>query len=290
MQTVRGSCHLSVALRGVTRPIVNLQVSGQRRLPLHLRAVDVQAQNRETSQATQDAAARETMFNRIAPVYDQMNDVLSLGQHRVWKRMAVKWSRARAGQRALDVCCGSGDIAFLLAQAVGPSGEVVGLDFAQDMLDDASGREDERVPSVMERSAPMEWVAGDALRLPFDDASFGAATMGYGLRNVTDIPLALSELHRVLQPGASVAVLDFNNNPNPLIDGFQEFALANAVVPLARSFGVAEDYEYLRPSIKRFPSGAQQEQLAYAAGFTMAVHYPVGFGLMGCLVATKSGS
>ena len=77
---------------------------------------------------------------------------------------------------------------------------MVGLDFVQDMLDDASGREDERVPSVMERSAPMEWVAGDALRLPFDDASFGAATMGYGLRNVTDIPLALSELHRV-RPG-----------------------------------------------------------------------------------------
>ena len=73
----------------------------------------------------------------------------------------------------------------------------MGLDFAQDMLDDAAGREEERVPSVSERSASVEWVAGDALNLPFDDGSFGAATMGYGLRNVTDIPRALSELHRV---------------------------------------------------------------------------------------------
>ncbi|KAK9820811.1 hypothetical protein WJX74_007673 [Apatococcus lobatus] len=245
---------------------------------------------RQPPDTSQDAATRKQMFNRIAPVYDQMNNVLSLGQHWVWKQMAVKWSRAGGGQRVLDVCTGSGDIAFLLAQAVGPTGEVVGLDFAQDMLDDAAGREEDRVLSVSERSAPMQWVPGDALQLPFDDSSFGAATMGYGLRNVTDIPRALRELYRVLEPGASVAVLDFNNNPNPLVDGFQEFALANAVVPLARAFDVAEDYEYLRPSIKRFPTGYQQEQLAYQAGFAMAVHYSIGFGLMGCLVATKSSS
>lgn len=120
----------------------------------------------------------------------QLNERLSLGQHRVWKRMAVRWSGAAPGHTALDVCCGSGDLAFELARAVGASGEVVGLDFAAEMLDDAEARrlgmEGQRLAS--RPMARMRWVQGDALDLPFPDCSFDAATMGYGLRNVADIP------------------------------------------------------------------------------------------------------
>lgn len=238
----------------------------------------------------QEAAARQRLFNRIAPAYDELNDRLSLGQHRVWKRMAVRWSGARPGHSALDVCCGSGDLAFELAAAVGPSGSVAGLDFAADMLSDAEQRRASRA-SARPASRPlarMSWVQGDALDLPFADASFDAATMGYGLRNVADIPKALRELRRVLKPGASAAVLDFNNaEGSPLVDAAQALLLERVVVPAAAAYGLSAEYEYLGPSIKRFPTGREQERLAREAGFAAARHYPVGFGMMGCLVVTK---
>lgn len=230
---------------------------------------------------------RQKLFNRIAPVYDQLNDVLSLGQHRIWKRMAVKWCRASTGQQVLDVCCGSGDLAFRLAEAVGSSGQVVGLDFAQEMLDDAEARQSSQNFGIRKQNANIQWVQGDAMQLPFDDCSFDAATMGYGLRNVPDVLQALKELHRVLKPGARVAVLDFNNTDDALVDWFQGFSLENIVVPAARLYGLAEEYEYLRPSIKRFATGKQQEQFAQQAGFVKATHYEIGFGLMGTLVASK---
>jgi ubiquinone/menaquinone biosynthesis methyltransferase len=165
-----------------------------------------------------------------SPSLRQLNERLSFGQHRVWKRMAVRWARATPGHTALDVCCGSGDLAFELASAVGPAGSVTGLDFAAEMLEDAEAR---RAAAAAGRPAArplarMRWVQGDALALPFGDAAFDAATMGYGLRNVADIPRALAELCRVLKPGASAAVLDFNNSTDPVVDGVQVRAQGGA--------------------------------------------------------------
>ena len=105
----------------------------------------------------QEGAERQRLFNTIAPVYDQLNDQLSLGLHRVWKRMAVKWSGARTGCAALDVCCGSGDLAFRLAEAVGPSGSVVGLDFSHAMLEDAGRRQQQR-QATLGPAYNMQWV------------------------------------------------------------------------------------------------------------------------------------
>ncbi|KAG2435263.1 hypothetical protein HXX76_007341 [Chlamydomonas incerta] len=236
----------------------------------------------------QEAEARQGIFNRIAPVYDELNNNLSFGQHWVWKQMTVKWSGAKPGGKALDVCCGSGDIAFLLARAVGTKGEVTGLDFAAEMLQDASARQDDqRREGTAQGRANIKWVQGDAMDLPFESASFDAATMGYGLRNVASQPTALKELHRVLKPGCSVAILDFNNCTDPIPDAIQAFFLEQLVVPAARRYGLAAEYEYLRPSIKRFPTGPEQERLAREAGFAAARHYPIGFDLMGVLVATK---
>lgn len=238
-------------------------------------------------EAGSESATRTRLFNRISPVYDQLNDVLSLGLHRVWKRAAVKWSGAVKGGTVLDICCGSGDLAMRLAQTVGISGKVVGLDFAQEMLDDASAR-DSVLAAYWER-APIDWVKGDAQELPFDDSLFDAVTIGYGLRNVADIPRTLSEVHRVLRPGGKVAVLDFNNNgSDSASDAVQGWALENVVVPAASLYGLKQEYEYLRPSIQRFPSGPQQEELALTAGFKAADHYELAFGLMGCLVAEKA--
>ncbi|PNH11512.1 Demethylmenaquinone methyltransferase [Tetrabaena socialis] len=167
--------------------------------------------------------------------------------------------------------------------------EVTGLDFAAEMLVDAASRQQaQQMDDLAPRAASVSWVQGDAMSLPFEAGSFDAATMGYGLRNVADIPAALGELHRVLRPGCSAAILDFNNCTDPLPDALQAFFLERLVVPAARRYGLAAEYEYLRPSIKRFPTGPELERLARQAGFSTARHYAIGLDLMGVLVATKA--
>jgi demethylmenaquinone methyltransferase/2-methoxy-6-polyprenyl-1,4-benzoquinol methylase len=220
------------------------------------------------------------LFDRIAPQYDQLNQDLSLGLHRVWKQMAVRWSGAAEGTSCLDLCCGSGDLALLLARQVGPTGQVTGADFAAAQLAIAA----QRSPHLQDR---LSWVEADALALPFANHSFDAATMAYGLRNLTDIPLGLSELHRVLKPGAKAAILDFCAPTNTLMKQFQQWYLSAVVVPTAERFNLSEEYAYIGPSVDRFPLGAEQIALARAAGFAQAVHYPIAGGMMGVLVATR---
>ncbi len=228
------------------------------------------------------ASEIQALFNRIAPVYDTLNQELSFGLHQVWKRMAVKWTEAQPGETALDVCCGSGDLALLLAQAVGQAGSVVGLDFAPAQLAIAQERGRDRYPGH-----DLTWLEGDALALPFADATFDCATMGYGLRNVVDIPQALRELHRVLKPGTKAAILDFHRPLNPTIQALQTWYLDTIVVPAADRLGLQQDYAYIMPSLERFPQGPEQVTLARTAGFENAIHYPIMGGLMGVLVVTK---
>ena len=235
------------------------------------------------TQATSPAASDiKAIFDRIAPIYDRLNDRLSFGQHRIWKKMAVKWSEVKAGDKALDLCCGSGDLALLLAQQVGTKGSVTGLDFACEQLAIAKQRQMAKCPN-----APMSWLEGDALDLPFADNSFDCGTMGYGLRNVTNIPLCLQELFRVLKPGAKAAILDFHRPQAAYMKAFQEWYLDNVVVPAAADMGVKEEYAYINPSVERFPTGTEQIELAYRAGFDRAVHYPLMGEMMGVLVLTK---
>lgn len=222
----------------------------------------------------------QSIFDRIAPVYDQLNDNLSFGQHRIWKRMAVKWANPQPGDTALDLCCGSGDLAFLLAKRVGKTREVIGADFSSEQLQIARQRQ-------QGLSVPMQWMKADALSLPFPEDHFHCATIGYGLRNVTDISRCLEELYRVLKPGATTAILDFHRPYNDLMRQFQEWYLQAWVVPAAERLGLKEDYAYISPSLERFPQGKEQEQLAQRAGFTKIKHYAIALELMGVLVITK---
>ncbi|KJH71702.1 bifunctional demethylmenaquinone methyltransferase/2-methoxy-6-polyprenyl-1,4-benzoquinol methylase UbiE [Aliterella atlantica] len=225
----------------------------------------------------------QAIFNRIAPVYDQMNDRLSLGQHRVWKQMTIKWSQAKTGDTCLDVCCGSGDLALSLARRVGTTGKVYGVDFSLAQLAIAQQRSLTQYPQPN-----ITWIEADALDLPFADSYFDAATMGYGLRNVTDIPRSLKELHRVLKRGAKAAILDFHRPSNSYLSSFQQWYLDNLVVPMAENLGLTQEYAYISPSLDRFPSGQEQVNLANEAGFATATHYPIASGMMGVLVVTKS--
>ncbi|MBV5261157.1 bifunctional demethylmenaquinone methyltransferase/2-methoxy-6-polyprenyl-1,4-benzoquinol methylase UbiE [Synechococcus moorigangaii CMS01] len=222
------------------------------------------------------------IFNRIAPQYDALNEWISLGQHRIWKKMAVKWSGVTHGDRALDVCCGSGDLTLLLAKTVGVYGQTIGLDFAKQQLAIAADKQARTCPQF-----DITWQEGDALHLPYPENHFDGATMGYGLRNVVDIPKALEELQRVLKPGKKVAILDFHRPADPTKQAFQQWYMNQFVVPLAERFQLTAEYAYIQPSIERFPTGKTQEKLARAAGFREATHYGIIGDMMGVLVATK---
>ncbi len=224
----------------------------------------------------------QAIFDRIAPVYDQLNSWLSFGQHRVWKLMTVKWCEPQVGHKALDVCCGSGDLTQLLARQVGSTGQVIGLDFSENLLAIAAERANQVFPAL-----PIQWQVGDALNLPFENGTFDCATMGYGLRNVTDIPRALSELQRVLKTGGKVAILDFHHPTQAWMQQFQRWYLQTVVVPTANYFQVTDEYAYIYPSLERFPNGQTQVKLAQQVGFSHAVHYVIAGGLMGVLVAQK---
>lgn len=230
------------------------------------------------------SADRQALFSRIAPVYDNLNDVFSLGQHRIWKRMAVSWSGAKEGSNVLDLCCGSGDLAFLLSQKVGLHGQVIGLDFSREQLMVASSRQRSRSKACYRN---LKWVEGDAVDLPFPDCHFDAITMGYGLRNVIDKYKAMKEVCRVLKPGSKASILDFNKSTDGFRTSFQGLIIDNVIVPVAAGYGLSEEYQYLKRSIQEFLTGEELEHLALEAGFSSAKHFEVGGGLMGNLVATR---
>jgi demethylphylloquinol methyltransferase len=221
------------------------------------------------------------IFNRIAPIYDSLNDWLSLGQHRIWKKMAVSWGNPQKGETWLDLCCGSGDVAALLAKRVAPTGRVFGVDFSKELLAIAAQKHTANIQKC------VTWQEGDALNLEFEHDTFDGATIAYGLRNVLDIPKCFAQLHRVLKSGANVAILDFHRPSDRNLAKFQEFYLTNIVVPMAKQRNVEADYAYISPSIERFPIGAEQVRLAKNAGFREAIHYPIVKGMMGILVLKK---
>ena len=223
-----------------------------------------------------DAAAVRQLFEAAAPRYDQLNDLLSLGLHRLWKRQAIAWVNPQPGQRCLDLCCGTGDLALLLAARVRPGGLVLGLDAAAAPLELAAARA-RRQPWL-----PLQWQLGDAQATGLPTAWADGAVMAYGLRNLADPAAGLAELRRLLRPGARAAVLDFNR-AQTVAGRFQQAYLRRVVVPAARRVGLEQHYAYLEASLARFANGPRQELLAKRAGFAQAHHRPLAGGLMGLL-------
>jgi demethylmenaquinone methyltransferase / 2-methoxy-6-polyprenyl-1,4-benzoquinol methylase len=187
---------------------------------------------------TLPAAEVRTMFDRIAPVYDLMNRVMTVGLDVRWRRITAR-TVVRPGDRVLDACCGTGDLAVAADRA--GAAKVTGLDFAPRMLERAR------------RKAPaIEWVEGDLLALPFEDASFDAATVGFGIRNVADLDGALAELRRVLAPGGRIGILEITT-PSGLLAPFYRVWFDRVVPLLGKLFRGGAAYSYLPASVRRFP-------------------------------------
>ena len=195
------------------------------------------------------------MFDRISPTYDRMNMLMSMGRDGRWRRLAVRAAGVGPGGAALDVCCGTGDLAIELRRAAGPSGRVVGLDFSSQML------------AVASRKCPaVEWVQGDALALPFDDGSFDSATVGFGVRNLADLELGLRELRRVLREGGRLGVLEITR-PRGLLAPFYRVWFDGIVPLLGKVLPGGAAYSYLPASVRRFPGPEDLARLLREAGF-----------------------
>ena len=182
------------------------------------------------------------MFDRIAGVYDLMNSVMTVGMHHRWRERAADLARLRAGGRALDVATGTGDLAIALKRRVGDSGEVVGSDFSERMLELAR----EKAPGVR-----FEW--GNALKLPYGDGAFDAATVGFGARNFADLDRGLAEIARVVRPGGRVVVLEITTPERPPLSWFFRLWFDRIVPLLGRLAGDPDAYSYLPSSVRRFP-------------------------------------
>ena len=188
------------------------------------------------------------VFTNVASKYDLMNDVMSGGVHRLWKDAMMDWLAPRAGQRLLDVAGGTGDIAFRFLRRA-PGASAVVCDMTEGML--IEGRKRAEATAMADR---LEWVTGDAMKLPFDDSSFDVYTISFGIRNVTRIPDALSEAFRVLRPGGRLMVLEFSQLPSAGLQRLYDLYSFNVIPRLGQAIaGDRDSYQYLVESIRRFP-------------------------------------
>jgi demethylmenaquinone methyltransferase/2-methoxy-6-polyprenyl-1,4-benzoquinol methylase len=188
----------------------------------------------------------EDLFATIARRYDLLNDLQSFGLHRLWKRRVTALAAVKAGDRALDLCCGTGDIALALARQ---GADVTGLDFSEKMLEVAAHRLEKS------KSGRLKFIQGDAQSLPFPDNSFDAITVGYGLRNLSNLETGLREMVRVAKPDARIVSLDFGKPANPIWRSLY-FGHLRCSVPLVGLLfcGRADAYAYIFESLKHYPA------------------------------------
>ena len=222
----------------------------------------------ETGRLAPDAV--RTMFDRIAPVYDAMNHAMTAGLDRRWRNETTR-AVVSSGDRVLDACCGTGDLALADLKA---GGRVTGLDFSERMLERARAK-----------SSEVEWVQGDALALPFADGSFDGATVGFGARNLDDLEAGLRELRRVLRPGGRLGILEITR-PRGLLRPFYKLWF-DGLIPLAgKLLPGGSAYTYLPASVRRFPEAKDFAELTQSAGFEQ-----VGYRLFaGGIVALHTGT
>ena len=198
----------------------------------------------------QRAAKVNDLFAAIARRYDLINDLQSFGLHRLWKRRVVRLAQIKAGDRALDLCCGTGDIALALAQR---GAATIGLDFSPKMLEVAAERS--QIPNPKSQTQNPTFIQGDAQQLPFPDNSFDIVTVGYGLRNLTSWERGLVEMHRVAKPGARIIVLEFGKPANALWRALYFTHLRLSVPLIGLLFaGNAQAYAYILESLKHYPA------------------------------------
>ena len=225
-----------------------------------------------------DPEAVRSMFDRIARRYDRVNTVLSAGTDAGWRRRAARATGITTGGSALDVACGSGKLTAELARVAGPRGRVVGLDFSAQMLE------------VARRDHPgLEFLEGDALNLPFENGSFDASTIAFGLRNLADPVRGLREMLRVVRPGGRTVVLEFVRPPRGVIGSAYRLYLRTVLPVVGGALsGQPKAYRYLSDTVDSYRTPGELGDMAMAAGWTDVRYVGLSLGTVGILTGLRS--
>ena len=228
----------------------------------------------DTVPEAEKAGRVQGVFSSVASKYDLMNDVMSVGIHRIWKQAMMDWLAPRSGQKLLDVAGGTGDIAFKFLKRAG-QGHATVCDLTEPML--IEGRKRAEAEHLQDS---LDWVVGDAMALPFDDNSFDVYTISFGIRNVTRPQDALSEAYRVLKPGGRLMVLEFSQLPNEGMQKLYDLYSFNVIPRMGQV--IANDrssYQYLVESIRQFPDQETFLNMVQTAGFEQAKYRNLTMGV-----------
>ena len=228
----------------------------------------------QTVPESEKASKVQGVFGSVASKYDIMNDVMSMGIHRIWKDAMMDWIAPRAGQRLLDVAGGTGDISFRFLKRAG-YGHATVCDLTEPML--IEGRKRAEADQMADQ---LNWVVGDAMALPFDDNTFDVYTISFGIRNVTRPQDALNEAYRVLKPGGRLMVLEFSHIPNDMMQWMYDKYSFNFIPTMGKVIANDRDsYQYLVESIRNFPDQDTFLSMVRAAGFENAKYRNLTMGI-----------
>ena len=228
----------------------------------------------ETVREDEKAGRVQGVFSSVASKYDIMNDVMSVGIHRIWKEAMMDWLAPRAGQKLLDVAGGTGDISFKFLGRAG-SGHATVCDITESML--IAGKTRAEAATM---SDSLDWVVGDAMALPFADNTFDVYTISFGIRNVTRPQEALNEAFRVLRPGGRLMVLEFSQLPSPMMQAAYDAYSFNVIPRMGQLIANDRDsYQYLVESIRKFPDQETFLEMVKIAGFENAKYRNLSLGI-----------
>jgi demethylmenaquinone methyltransferase/2-methoxy-6-polyprenyl-1,4-benzoquinol methylase len=228
----------------------------------------------QTVPEAEKASRVQGVFGSVASKYDIMNDVMSMGIHRVWKDAMMDWLAPRPGQRLLDVAGGTGDISFRFLKRAGHAHSTV-LDLTEPML--VAGRKRAEADQMADQ---LDWVVGDAMALPFEDNTFDVYTISFGIRNVTKPQIALNEAYRVLKPGGRLVVLEFSQIPNDMLQWIYDRYSFNMIPRMGKIIANDWDsYQYLVESIRKFPDQDTFLSMVKQAGFENAQYRNLTMGV-----------
>ena len=228
----------------------------------------------ETVAEDEKAGRVQGVFNSVASKYDIMNDVMSVGIHRIWKEAMMDWLAPRSGQKLLDVAGGTGDIAVKFLKRAG-SGHATVLDLTEPMLTEGRKRAE-----AGKMADSLDWVVGDAMALPFEDSTFDVFTISFGIRNVTRPKDALAEAYRVLKSGGRLVVLEFSHLPNDGMQKLYDLYSFNVIPQMGKMIaGDRDSYQYLVESIRKFPDQETFLAMIRDAGFENAKYRNLTMGV-----------
>ncbi len=224
----------------------------------------------------------KTIFNKISYRYDFLNSLLSFGLHKLWKKKLVDLLKPQKGEDWADLCCGTGDLAFLICKRVGPNGSITGIDSAKEILNIAKTKA-ERVKNKF-----INWESKDILEIDEYARNFDGICMSYGLRNLESVQKGIKKVFSLLNDKGRAGFLDFHHSRNNSLSNiFQKIYLRLVVVPISRVFSLSREYAYIEESISNFPKGNELILIAKEVGFERIEYRTIFFGQMGILILGK---